>query len=154
LKIMKKADEQKPVIHKRGLMKKRIIIRFKRNTIDKPVVYKLAKDFNLVFNILRANVSPRADSMMVMEIEGENEDFEKGIQYLKSMNLDIEPIEQDIHRDESKCVHCGVCTSVCAPDALHINRKTMSVEFDYERCVACELCVKVCPVKAMNMFFV
>jgi formate hydrogenlyase subunit 6/NADH:ubiquinone oxidoreductase subunit I len=134
-------------------MKKRIIIRFKRKTIDKPIVYRLAKDYDLIFTILRANVSPRADSMMVLEIEGADENFQKGIEYLKDMNLDIEPIEQDINRDESRCVHCGVCTSVCAPEAMYINREDMKVEFDYEKCVACELCVKVCPVKAMNVSF-
>jgi ferredoxin len=134
-------------------MKKRIILRFKRNTIDKPIVYKLVKDYDLVFNILRANILPRAESMMVMEIEGTDENFNKGIEYLRGLNIDTEPIEQDINRDEEKCVHCGVCTSVCAPDALHIERKTMRVDFDYEKCVACELCVRVCPVKAMNVFF-
>jgi Pyruvate/2-oxoacid:ferredoxin oxidoreductase delta subunit len=134
-------------------MKKRIILRFKRNTIDKPIVYKLVKDYDLVFNILRANILPRAESMMVMEIEGTDENFNKGIEYLRGLNINTEPIEQDINRDEEKCVHCGVCTSVCAPDALHIERKTMKVDFDYEKCVACELCVRVCPVKAMNVFF-
>jgi L-aspartate semialdehyde sulfurtransferase ferredoxin len=135
------------------MMKKRMILRFKRNTVDKPIVYRLVKDYDLIFNILRANFSPRADSMMVMEIEGMEENFERGIEYLKSWNIDIEPIEQDINRNESKCVHCGVCTSVCTPDALYVDRKTMKVGFDYEKCVACELCVKVCPVKAMNVFF-
>ncbi len=134
-------------------MKKRIILRFKRNTIDKPIVYRLAKDFDLVYNILRANVSPRAESMMVMEIEGDEANFTKGIEYLKGWNIGIEPIEQDISRNEEKCVHCGMCTSVCATQALDIDRETMRVRFDYERCVACELCVKVCPVKAMEVYF-
>ena len=134
-------------------MKKRIILRFKRNTIDKPIVYKLARDYDLVFNILRANVSPRAESMMVLEIEGTEEGFKNGLDYLKSLNIDTEPIEQDIQRDESRCVHCGVCTSVCAPEALRVDRETMKVVFEYESCVACELCVRVCPVRAMNVFF-
>ncbi|HOJ43209.1 MAG TPA: NIL domain-containing protein [Syntrophorhabdaceae bacterium] len=134
-------------------MKKRILIRFKKNMIDKPIVYRLVKDHNLVFNILRANVLPKADSIMVMEIEGKKEDFQKGIDYLKDAGCDIEPIEQDIKRDESKCVHCGVCTSVCAPSALYIDRETMKVNFDYKKCVACELCVRVCPVKALNVYF-
>jgi ferredoxin len=134
-------------------MKKRIILRFKRNTIDKPIVYKLVKDFDLIFNILRANILPRAESVMVMEIEGTEENFNKGIEYLRGLNIETEPIEQDINRDEERCVHCGVCTSVCTPGALHIDRKTMRVNFDYEKCVACELCVRVCPVKAMNVFF-
>ncbi|MBP1745508.1 MAG: hypothetical protein H6Q54_123 [Deltaproteobacteria bacterium] len=134
-------------------MKKRIILRFKRNTIDKPIVYKLVKDYDLIFNILRANILPRAESMMVMEIEGTEENFNKGIEYLRGLSIDTTPIEQDINRDEERCVHCGVCTSVCAPDALYIDRKTMRINFDYEKCVACELCVRVCPVKAMNVFF-
>lgn len=134
-------------------MKKRIILRFKRNEIDRPVVYRLVKDYDLVFNILRANISPRAESIMVLELEGAEEDFQRGMAYLRQVNVDTEPIEQDINRDETKCVHCGVCTSVCAPGALHIDRATMRVDFDYEQCVACELCVKVCPVKAMNVFF-
>jgi len=134
-------------------MKKRILLRFKKNTIDKPIVYRLAKDFNLVYNILRANVSPRAESMMVMEIEGEEADFAAGMDYLKSWDLEIEPLGQDIARDEERCVHCGLCTSVCATQALDIDRETMQVRFDYERCAACELCVKVCPVKAMHVYF-
>ncbi len=136
-------------------MKKRMVVRFKRNTVDKPIVYRLVRDYDLVFNILRANVSPKAESMMVIEMEGEEENFHRGLQYLKGFDIGIEPIEQDINRDDAKCVHCGLCTSVCVPGALHIpNRETMRVEFDYEQCVACELCVRVCPVGAMNVFFV
>ena len=135
-------------------MKKRIILRFKKDTIDKPIVYRLVKDFNLVFNILRANISPRAESLMVMEVAGTEANFKKAVRYLKDLNIDTEPMEQDINRDETRCVHCGLCTSVCAPGALSIrDRKAMKVEFDYTRCVACELCVRVCPVKAMNVSF-
>jgi len=134
-------------------MKKRVILRFKRNTIDKPIVFRLAKDYDLVFNILRANISPKAESMMVMELEGKETDFNRGMEYLRDSNIGIEPIEQDINRDEARCVHCGLCTSVCASEALNIDRETMKVGFDYEKCVACELCVRVCPVKAMNVSF-
>ena len=135
-------------------MKKRIILRYTKKAIDKPIVYRLAVDYNLVVNILRANVSPRADSMMVLELEGTEQNFKQGLDYLKNLNINIEPIEQDISRDEVKCVQCGLCTSVCAPGALSIaDRKSMKVKFDYHKCVACEMCVKVCPVKAMSVSF-
>ncbi len=134
-------------------MKKRMILRFKKSTIDKPIVYRLVKDFDLIYNILRANVSPEAQSMMVMEIEGEEGNVTRGMDYLRGWDIQIEPIEQDISRDEEGCVHCGLCTTVCATSALDIDRETMKVKFDYERCAACELCVKVCPVKAMHVYF-
>jgi ferredoxin len=88
-----------------------------------------------------------------MEVEGEEADFAKGIEYLSGFHIGIESIGQDINRDEEKCVHCGLCTSVCATQALDIDRGTMEVRFDYEKCVACELCVKVCPVRAMQVYF-
>ncbi|HOS59429.1 MAG TPA: NIL domain-containing protein [Syntrophorhabdaceae bacterium] len=95
-------------------MKKRIIIRFKRKTIDKPIVYRLARDYDLIFNILRANVFPRADSMMVLEIEGETENFNKGIDYLKGLNLDIEPIagykQGRIKMCALRCMYECVCS--------------------------------------------
>ena len=134
-------------------MKKRIILRFPRSAIDQPIVYRLAKDFDLIYNISRANVSPRAESMMVLEMEGPEKEFEKGIAYLQGFGVGIEPIDQDISKDEERCVNCGLCTSVCASQALDIERETMRVRFDYEKCVACELCVKVCPVKAMQVRF-
>jgi L-aspartate semialdehyde sulfurtransferase ferredoxin len=135
------------------MMKQRIILRFKKSKIDKPIVYRLAKDFDLVYNILRASVSPRAESMMVLEVEGDEANFKKGTEYLSDCGIAIEPIEQDINRNEDKCVHCGLCTSVCATQALDIDRETMRVRFDYAKCVGCELCVKVCPVKAMHVYF-
>jgi len=134
-------------------VKKRMILRFSKNRVDKPVVYRLARDYGLVFNILRANILPRADSFMVIEVEGEEGQFERGMDYLRSQAVEMEPIEQDIARDEERCVHCGLCTSVCTPRALYIEEKGRKVLFDYERCVACEMCVRVCPVKAMNVFF-
>ena len=87
-------------------MKKRMVVRFKRNTVDKPIVYRLVRDYDLVFNILRANVSPKAESMMVIEMEGEEENFHRGLQYLKGFDIGIEPIEQDINRREAlKIIH-------------------------------------------------
>jgi ABC-type methionine transport system ATPase subunit len=73
-------------------MKKRIILRFKKDTIDKPIVYRLVKDFNLVFNILRANISPKAESMMVIEVEGTETNFKNGMKYLTGLDIDTEPM--------------------------------------------------------------
>ncbi len=132
-------------------MKKRVILRFKRNTIDKPIVYHLVKDFNLIYNILRANVSPRAESMMVMEIEGDEADFQKGMEFLQGWNIGVEPIGQDIVRNEEKCVHCGACIAFCSTEALHFDKGSLKVLFDAEKCNGCEFCVTACPVRAMEV---
>lgn len=132
-------------------MKRKIVLHFSREIWDKPIIYRLIKDFNLILNILKANVLPKRESFMVLEIEGSDNDCRKGFEYLKECGVTIEPIEQDIGRDEEKCTHCGACTAICPTGALSIKRETMEVVFCSEMCSGCELCVPACPPRAMEV---
>ena len=133
---------------------KKIVLHFSKENWSKPIVYRLVKDFNLSFNILKANVLPRQESFMVLELSGPKADFKRGMEYLAEVGVGIEPIEKDIVREDDKCIHCGACTAVCPTGSLYINRKTMEVLFDSAKCSACELCIKACPPRAMESRFV
>ena len=61
------------------MQSKRVVLHFSRSIWDKPIVYRLIKDYNLVFNILKARVLPYEDAILVLEISGEQDDYEKGI---------------------------------------------------------------------------
>ena len=39
-------------------MKKRVTLTFPQTTVHMPITYKLAKDFNVAANIIRAQVAP------------------------------------------------------------------------------------------------
>ncbi len=135
------------------LYTQKIVLRFSKKTWDKPIVYRLAKDYDLIFNILKASVFPKQESLMVLELSGTEENYHRGIEYLMSKGITVEPIEHDIERDEAVCIHCGACTAVCPTGALSIHRETMEVSFCTEMCVGCELCIKACPVRAMKASF-
>ncbi len=130
-----------------------LVLRFSKEIVDKPIITNLVRDHNLTFNILKAQIFPRKEGMLVMELRGEKDDFEKGFRYLEEMGVCVEPVGQGIRRDDERCFQCGSCTAVCPTGALHINRPRMEVEFESERCSACELCVKTCPVRAMIVTF-
>jgi L-aspartate semialdehyde sulfurtransferase ferredoxin len=130
-----------------------LVLRFSREIVDKPIITKLARNYNLDFNILKAQIYPRKEGMLVLELQGSRQDFEKGIKYLKDVGVEIEPVAQGIRRDDDKCYQCGACTAVCPTGALHICRPAMEVLFESERCSACELCVKACPARAMIVTF-
>jgi len=131
----------------------KIVLRFTKKTWDKPIVYKLAKEFDLVFNILKALVYPKQESVMVLELSGTEENYHRGIEYIMSLGITVEPIQHDIARDEMACIHCGACTAVCPTGALSINRETMEVLFSPDMCSVCELCITACPVRAMKASF-
>ncbi len=126
-----------------------LVLRFPREIVDKPIVTNLVRTYNLSFNILKAQIYPRKEGLMVMELRGNRKDYERGIQYLQDIGVIIESIAQGIRRDDERCYQCGACTAVCPTGALHIQRPEMEVLFDSERCSACELCVKTCPSRAM-----
>ena len=130
-----------------------LVLRFSRDIVDKPIIVNLVRDYDLNFNILKAQIYPQKEGILVMELQGTRQDFENGIKYLKDVGVDVESVTQGIRRDDGRCYQCGACTAVCPTHALHIRRPQMEVLFDSERCSACELCVKACPARAMIVAF-
>ena len=135
------------------MVSKRIVLTFPHTLLDQPIVYKLVKDYDLVFNILQAKITPKEEGIMVLELKGKKEDYANGVKYLTSLGVKIQPLSQDVTRDEERCTHCGACIAICPTEALYIDKKTMKVIFDAEKCIACELCVKACPPRAMVVKF-
>jgi len=135
------------------MISKRIVLHFPHRLVDQPIVYKLVKDYNLKFNILKAYVTPQEEGLMVLELSGDEKDFNQGIEYLDSCGVRIQPLSQDVIRNETKCTDCGVCVPICPTGALTIDPLTRKVHFYDNKCIACELCVKVCPTRAMEIHF-
>jgi len=135
------------------MVSKKIVLHFPRRMVDQPLVYKLVKDFDLQFNILKASVTPNEEGLMVFELTGKKENYDKGIEYLESCGVKIQPLSRDVTRNEEKCTHCGVCVPMCPTGALVVDEATRKVLFVNDKCIACELCVKICPPRAMEVHF-
>ena len=135
------------------MVSKRIVLTFPHRLLDQPIVYRLVKDFDLVFNILQAKITPKEEGLMILELKGKKENYADGIKYLTGLGVNIQPLSQDVTRDDERCTHCGACISVCPTEALVIDKSTMKVLFDPEKCIACELCVRACPPRAMVVKF-
>lgn len=131
------------------MVSKRIVLTFPRKLLDKPVVYKLVKDFDLVFNILQAKITPEEEGLLILELTGTKEHYANGIKYLKDLGVNIQPLSKDVTRNDDRCTHCGACITVCPTGALYMDKSTMKVVFDSDKCIVCELCVKACPPRAM-----
>jgi ferredoxin len=129
---------------------KNILLIFGQEVMYKPIIYRLVKDFNIIFNVLEAKIYPKQEGRIILELKGEDKDLNQSIKYLKKEGVNLKVLSEIIKKDEKKCVHCGACTTVCRLGALAIERSTMKVIFDSKKCIACGLCRTACPLKAMS----
>ena len=132
---------------------KRVVLHFPPRLVEQPIIYKLVKDYNLVLNILKASVTPKEEGLMVLDLSGAREDYDRGIQYLQETGVRIQSLGQDIIRNEARCTHCGACVVICPTGALALDPQTRRVNFYEDKCTACELCVLPCPPRAMEVHF-
>jgi L-aspartate semialdehyde sulfurtransferase ferredoxin len=128
-----------------------LVLHFTRDVVDQPIIYRLAKDFDLRFNLLKATIYPRKEGIIVLELRGHPKNFQEGVKYLRDSGVKVERVASDVRRNEDRCYQCGACTSVCPTGALYIIRPEMEVAFDADKCSACELCCPVCPARAMEV---
>jgi ferredoxin len=121
--------------------------------VNQPVIWKLIKEYDLECSILKANITPSEEGLMVLELKGKNDKYKLGIDFLTELGLRIQPLSQDIIKNKERCINCGVCIPVCPTGALEADPDTRKVSFDDSKCVVCEFCVQVCPFKAMEVRF-
>jgi L-aspartate semialdehyde sulfurtransferase ferredoxin len=128
-----------------------LVLRFSNQVVDQPIIYRLVKDYDLEFNLLKATIYPRKEGIIVMELRGHPKNFRRGLKFLRDAGVTVERVAGDVRRNEERCYQCGTCTAVCPTGALRVKRPEMEVVFDAEKCSACELCCPVCPAKAMEV---
>lgn len=130
---------------------RRLVLTFPPEEVEKPVIYRLVKEFDLVPNILKASISPNDVGIMVVELSGDPARLEGAMEFLGGLGVKTEPLSQDILFNEERCIHCGACVTFCPSGALRLRADgSLRVEFAAEKCTACEFCLRACPTRAME----
>ena len=132
---------------------KRIVLKFPQRLVERPIIYRLVKDYDLEFNILKASITPEQEGLLVLELKGEQVEYDKGIDFLIKDGVQIQSLSQDIIRNEERCTSCGACITVCPAGAFEVDPETRIISFNNEKCIACGLCIPACPPRAMEVHF-
>jgi ferredoxin len=135
------------------VVSKKIVLRFPKRMVDRPIIYRLVKDYDLEFNILKASITPEQEGLLVLELKGNQQEYDRGIEFLIKAGVQIQSLSQDVTRNEERCTHCGACITVCPTGAFRLDPKNRMVIFDNEKCIACGLCIPACPPRAMEVHF-
>jgi ferredoxin len=127
------------------------VLRFPKDTSEQPFIYQLVKLYDIESNILKADILPHREGMMILGLKGSKNNVKAGLEYLQSFGVRVERLAASIRRDDEKCFQCGACTGICPSGALTIRRPEMAVIFDPNKCTGCGQCVTICPVRAMDV---
>lgn len=131
-------------------MKKRVKLTFPKRSIHMPITYRLAKDFNIAANIIRAQVAPNQVGTLVVELSGDIDQLNDGIDWLEAQDIEVSVASSEIVINDDLCVHCGLCTGVCPTRALTLHPTSFELVFNRSRCIVCEQCIPTCPVQAIS----
>lgn len=74
---------------------KRIKLTFPEKLVTQPILFTVAKDYDVVPNIRRAKVSATLGEI-VLELSGEEGNLESAVAKLEELGVEVEPISGDI----------------------------------------------------------
>ncbi|MGI6361868.1 MAG: NIL domain-containing protein [Bacillota bacterium] len=134
-------------------IQQKVILSYTEKTVNEPIVYTLAKEYNLVSNIIKANINPDKEGYLVIQLSGDADDYQKGADYLQSIGIKVEMFSENVVWDQNTCTQCGACTGVCPSGALSLDLETRKIVFCGEKCIVCNMCLPACPVKAVSLNF-
>ncbi len=75
-------------------MKEALNLTFPANLIKEPVIHRMSKKFDVVFNLRRAKITDKIGEI-VLELEGQDDAIRKAEEWLKEQGLKVQPITKD-----------------------------------------------------------
>ena len=76
------------------MAKRRVIFTFPEELIRDPIIYNLGQQFNIVTNILQAEVIEER-GWVILELVGADEDIEAGITWVTSRGVRVEQVSDE-----------------------------------------------------------
>ncbi|NLI29900.1 MAG: ferredoxin [Nitrospiraceae bacterium] len=76
-------------------MKRRVKLLFPQHLVKEPVLFTMAKRYDVIPNIRRARVTDEIGEM-ILELDGDEANLEQGIAALRAQGIEVEYIEGEI----------------------------------------------------------
>jgi ABC-type methionine transport system ATPase subunit len=74
------------------MQKTRLWLMFPSRLITRPILWELAKKFELITNVRQASITTEI-GLVSVELDGEREEIKKAIAWLEEEGIKVEPVE-------------------------------------------------------------
>ncbi len=68
---------------------------FVEQLIKEPIIWKLAKDFEVITNIRRADVTDER-GWVILELDGDQGEIERSLDWVREQGVRVDPVYEDV----------------------------------------------------------
>jgi ABC-type methionine transport system ATPase subunit len=77
------------------MARQRVKFTFVEELIKEPIIWKLAKEFEVVTNIRRADVTDER-GWVILELDGDKDEIERSLEWVRKNGVRVDPVYEDI----------------------------------------------------------
>jgi ferredoxin len=125
----------------------KLLVTFSRKKGRKPIIAQVVRDTGVLINVERAVIDSSEGEAL---IEVPDDQCRLVSDTMTGLGAHVRILDHGISVNESECVDCGACISICPREAFSFD-KEYRLHLDEEKCVLCGRCVDSCPHRALTL---
>ncbi len=123
----------------------KLLVNFSRGKGRKPIIAQVVRDTGVLINVERAVIDSSEGEAL---IDVPDDQCKLVSDTMISLGARVHILENGVSLDESECVDCGACISICPREVFSFDAD-WKLSLDEKRCVLCGKCVDACPSHAL-----
>jgi ferredoxin len=125
----------------------KLLVTFSRGKGRKPIIAQAVRDTGVLINVERAVIDSSEGEAL---IDVPDDQCRLVSDTMTSLGAHVHILDHGISHDESECVDCGVCISICPREVFSFDPE-WKLRLDEERCILCGKCIDACPHRALML---
>jgi ferredoxin len=125
----------------------KLLVNFSRKKGSKPIIAQVVRDTGVLINVERAVIDSSEGEAL---IDVPDDQCRIVSDSMISLGANVRILEHGISVNESECVDCGACISICPREVFSMDHE-WKLHLAEEKCVLCGKCIEACPHQALML---
>lgn len=125
----------------------KLLVTFSRGKGRKPIIAQVVRDTGVLINVERANIDSSEGEAL---IDVPDDQCQLVRDSMSGLGAKVRILEHGIIYNESECVDCGACISICPREVFSFDAE-WKLQYADEKCILCGKCIDACPHRALSL---